>query len=67
MSRDPSYQIGSDSSEEALPSLNHLAQELKSLKIWRKQEAILKEKEKIERETHLAILEEKLRITRQME
>jgi len=67
MSQVPSYQIGSNSSEEAQPSLNHLAQELKSLRFWRKQKAILKEKEKIERDDHLAILEEELRILRQKE
>jgi len=41
-SKVPSYQIGSDSSK--VPSLQHLAKELKSLKIWQKQEYILKEK-----------------------
>jgi len=67
MSQAPSYQIRSDSSEEAQPNLSHLAQELKSLKLWRKQEAILKEKEKIESDARLAILEEGLRILRQKE
>jgi len=62
MSRAPCYQICCDFSEKAPKILTQLAQELKSLKIWRKQEAILKEKEKIERDAHLAILEEELRL-----
>jgi len=37
----------------------------KSLKLCRKQRAILKEKEKIEREAHLAICEEELKIIKQ--
>lgn len=65
MYRDPSYQIGSDSSEEAPKSLNQISQKLKSLQIWRKQKAILKEKDKIERETQLTILEEELGILKQ--
>ena len=42
MSRAPSefhsYQIGSDSSK--VPSLQHLAKEIKSLKVWQKQESM---------------------------
>ena len=51
MSRAPSkvpfYQIGSGSSE--VPSLQHLAKELESLKIWQKQQSSLKEKVRVER------------------
>lgn len=36
--------------EEAQPSLKHLAKELKSLKIWKNQESIFKEKERARRE-----------------
>jgi len=59
-SKVPSYQIGSDSSE--VPSLQHLAKELKSLKIWQKQESTLKEQESIERNEYFTTLEEELRI-----
>ena len=62
MSKALSYKIGSDSSEEAQPSLKHLAKELKSRKVWQKQETLLKEKERAEREQYLATLEEKFRI-----
>ena len=44
-----------------------MAQELKLLKLWRKQVAILEEKEKTKRDAHLAILEETLRILGQRE
>jgi len=54
-SKVPSYQIGSDYSE--VPSLLHFAKELKSLKIWQKQESILKEKERVERDEYLTTLE----------
>ena len=60
LSKVPSYQIGSDFSE--VPSLHHLAKELKSLKIWQKQEPILKEKERVEGDKYLTTLEEELRI-----
>lgn len=40
---EPFYQIGN---EETQLSLKHLVKELKSLKIWKKQESILKEKER---------------------
>jgi len=59
-SKAPSYQIGSDFSE--VPSLQHLAKELKLLKIWQRQESILKEKERVERDEYLTTLEEELRI-----
>jgi len=59
-SKAPSYQIGNDSSE--VPNLQHLAKELKLLKIWQRQESILKEKEKVERDEYLTTLEEELRI-----
>jgi len=59
-SKAPSYQTGSDSSE--VPSLQHLAKELKLLKIWQRQESILKEKERVERDEYLTTLEEELRI-----
>jgi len=55
-SKAPSYQIGSDSSE--VPSLQHLVKELKSLKISQRQESILKEKERVERDEYLTTLEE---------
>jgi len=41
-SKAPSYKIGSNYSE--LPSLQDLVKELNSLKIWQRQESILKEK-----------------------
>jgi len=56
----PSYQIGSDYSE--VPSLQHMAKELKLLKIWQRQESILKEKERVERGEYLTNLDEELRI-----
>jgi len=56
-----SYQIGSDSNDEAPKSLNHLAKELKSLKIWKRQEALLKEKDRMENYQYLPTLEEELR------
>jgi len=62
MSKALSYQIGGDLSEEAQPSFKHLAKELKSLKIWQKQETRLKEKERVERDKYFATLEEDLRI-----
>jgi len=36
-----------------VPSLQHLAKKLKLLKIWQRQESILKEKEKVERDEYL--------------
>ena len=54
-SKAPSYQIGSDSSE--VPSLQHLAKELKLPKIWQRQESILKEKERVERDEYLTTLD----------
>jgi len=59
-SKVPSDQIGSDSSE--VSNLQHLAKELKSLKKFQKQESILKETERVERDEYLTTLEEKLRI-----
>nr|KYP58009.1 Transposon Ty3-G Gag-Pol polyprotein [Cajanus cajan] len=55
---------GSDSSPK---SISYLTKELKSLKLWRKQEAIQKEKVRIEREVQLSILEEELRLVKQEE
>jgi len=54
MSKAPSYEIGSDSSDETPPNLNQMARELKSLKIWKRQEAILKEKDILEKDQYLA-------------
>ncbi|BAU02758.1 hypothetical protein VIGAN_11233400, partial [Vigna angularis var. angularis] len=65
MSKEPSYQIDSDYSEEAQPNLEQMAKELKSLKLWQKQESILKEKERVEREQYLETLEEELRVLAQ--
>jgi len=59
-SKAPSYKIGSDSSEA--PSLQHLAKELKLLKIWQREESILKEKVRVERDEYLTTLEDELRI-----
>lgn len=42
-----------------------MVQKLKSLKLWRKQETILKEKEKIKKDVCLSILEKELRIIKQ--
>jgi len=39
-----------------------MAKELKSLKIWKRQEALLKEKGRIEKDKYLANLEEELRL-----
>jgi len=61
MVKAPSYQIDSESSYEAPPSLNHLAKELKSLKISKMQESLLKKKDRMEKDQHLATLKEELR------
>jgi len=44
----------SDSSSSS-KKLKNISQELKSLQLWRQQEIIQKEKEKIERDAHLVI------------
>nr|KYP51596.1 hypothetical protein KK1_026624 [Cajanus cajan] len=58
-------QSGSDSSSPK--TISHIAQELRALKIWKKQEVFAKEKERIEREAHLAILEKEIRLVKQQE
>ena len=53
----------SRSDSSSLPKqLKNISQELKSLKLWRQQEVIPQENEKIERDICLAILEKELRI-----
>nr|KYP32360.1 Transposon Ty3-G Gag-Pol polyprotein [Cajanus cajan] len=54
-------------SDSSPKSLSYIIKELKSLKLWRKQDVIQKEKEKIEREGQLAFLEEELRLLKQQE
>nr|KYP32760.1 hypothetical protein KK1_046459 [Cajanus cajan] len=58
-------QSGSDSGSPK--SFSHLVKELKSLKLWRKQEVLAKEKERIEREVQPAILEEEIKKVKQQE
>jgi len=59
-----SYHSRSDSSSTS-KQLKNNSQELKSLQLWRQQEVIQQEKEKIERDIYLAILEKEPRILRQ--
>nr|KYP35107.1 Transposon Ty3-I Gag-Pol polyprotein [Cajanus cajan] len=54
-------------SEGSPKSLSYLTKELKSLKLWKKQEAFQREKDKIEKEGQLAYLEEELRLLKQEE
>jgi len=61
-----SHHNRSDSSSSS-KQLKNISQELNSLQLWRQQEVIQKEKEKIERDIRLAILEKELRILRQKE
>nr|KYP34891.1 Transposon Ty3-I Gag-Pol polyprotein [Cajanus cajan] len=63
MSQDSSH----SESDGSPKSFSYITKELKSLKLWKKQESIQREKERIEREGQLAYLEEKLRILRQEE
>nr|KYP31204.1 hypothetical protein KK1_048696 [Cajanus cajan] len=57
----------SDSDASDYKDLSKVAHDLKSLKLWREQEAKQKIKEKIEREAQLAILEEEIQILKQKE
>ena len=66
MSMYTSHHNRSDSSSSS-KQLKNISQELNSLQLWRQQEVIQKEKEKIERDIRLAILEKELRILRQKE
>jgi len=61
-----SYHSRSDSSSSP-KQLKNISQELKSLQLWRQQKIIQIEKEKIERDAHLANLEKELRILRRTE
>nr|KYP73333.1 Transposon Ty3-I Gag-Pol polyprotein [Cajanus cajan] len=61
-------QNSSNSKSDGSPkSLSYITKELKSLKLWKKQESLQRERDKIEREGQLAYLEEELRILRQEE
>jgi len=44
--------------------LKQIPQDLQSLQLWRQQDELQREKERIERETHLDVLEEELRLLR---
>nr|KYP56942.1 hypothetical protein KK1_003193 [Cajanus cajan] len=57
----------SDSDASTYKDFSKVAHDLKSLKLWREQEAKQKLKEKIEREAQLAILEKEIRILKQKE
>jgi len=59
MSRQNSYQCGSDLSDGE-KSLKQLTQELKSLKHWRMEETLFKEKEKEDKDRYIDILEEEM-------
>jgi len=39
-----------------------LAKELRSLKIWQRQETLLKEKERVERDQYIATLKEEVKV-----
>ena len=64
MSMYTSHHCRSESSSST-KKLKNISQELKSLKLWRQQEVIQKEKKKIERDVCLSILEKELRILSQ--
>nr|KYP62980.1 hypothetical protein KK1_017541 [Cajanus cajan] len=63
MSQDFSY----SESDGSPKSLSYITKELKSLKLWKKQQSLQRERDKIEREGQLVYLEEELRILRQEE
>jgi len=58
-----SHHSRSDSSSSS-KQLKNVSQELKLLQLWKQQEIIQKDKEKIERDAHLAILEKERRISK---
>nr|KYP40889.1 Transposon Ty3-I Gag-Pol polyprotein [Cajanus cajan] len=57
----------SDSDLESPKSFSQIVKEVEALKLWRKQEVILKNKEKIEREVQLVALEEEIHKIKQQE
>jgi len=60
MASQPSLHSASDY-EDSIHSLKHVSQQLKSLKLWRQQEAIYKVKDQLERDGQIALLEEQIK------
>jgi len=56
----PSLHSASDY-EDSIHSLKHVSQQLKSLELWRQQEAIYKVKDQLERDGQIALLEEQIK------
>nr|KYP33655.1 hypothetical protein KK1_045478 [Cajanus cajan] len=57
----------SDSNSSDYNDISKVAHELRSLKVWREQEAKHRLKEKLEREAQLALLEEEIRLLKEKE
>ena len=60
MASQPSLHSASDY-EDSIHSLKHVSQQLKSLELWRQQEAIYKVKDQLERDGQIALLEEQIK------
>ena len=60
MASQPSLHSASDY-EDSIYSLKHVSQQLKSLELWRQQEAIYKVKDQLERDGQIALLEEQIK------
>jgi len=60
MASQPSLHSASDY-EDSIHSLKHVSQQIKSLELWRQQEAIYKVKDQLERDGQIALLEEQIK------
>jgi len=63
MSRHSFHHSGNDSSSPII-FLKQISQDLQSLQLRRQQDVLPKENERIERETHIVVLQEELRMLR---